>query len=79
MTLFGYKPSQIRKALIAVLGAVVMILTQVLTSAVDVLPTSWAAWITTVVAACTAAGVFLVRNAKAIDGLDGGLVVPDDQ
>lgn len=70
MTIHGYKPSQIRKALVATLGAVVMILTQVLASAVDVLPASWAAWITAAVGVCTAAGVFLVRNAKAIDGLD---------
>ena len=70
MTLFGYKPSQIRKALVAVLGAVVMILTQVLASTTGVLPASWAAWITTVAATCTAAGVFLAKNAPLIDSLD---------
>lgn len=70
MTLFGYKPSQIRKFVVAVLGAVVLILTQVLTAGADVIPASWGAWISTVVAVATAAGVYLARNATMIDSLD---------
>lgn len=70
MKLFGYKPSQIRKFVVAVLGAVVLILTQILTTGADVIPASWGAWISTVVAVATAAGVYLARNASMIDSLD---------
>ena len=70
MKVFGYKPSQIRKFVVAVLGAVVLILTQVLTAGADVIPASWGAWISTVVAVATAAGVYLARNASMIDSLD---------
>lgn len=70
MKLFGYKPSQIRKALVAALGAVVLILTQILTTGADVIPTSWGAWISTAIPVATAAGVYLARNATMIDSLD---------
>ena len=73
MTLFGYKPSQIRKALVALLGLVVLVLAQVLSLVVDVIPAQWAAWITIVVGACTTAGVFLAKNAPLIDSFDGGV------
>ncbi|WAC54974.1 hypothetical protein [Gordonia sp. SL306] len=73
MKLFGYKPSQIRKTLIVALGALVLILTQALTSAASVIPDTVAVWITVVVGAATTAGAFLVKNATLIDGLDNGV------
>lgn len=73
MTLFGYKPSQVRKTLIVALGALVLILTQVLASGASILPDKAAVAITVVVGAATTAGAFLVKNAAMIDGLDNGI------
>lgn len=70
MTLFGYKPSQIRKALVALLGLVALVLTQALSVGADVIPAEWAAWASVVVGASTTIGVFLAKNAPAIDGFD---------
>lgn len=68
MTIAGYKPSQIRKAIIAVIGAVVIIANSVLAEFAEYIPQEAAAWVTSAVAFVTAVSVFLVKNATIIDG-----------
>lgn len=76
MKLFGYKPSEIRKFLVGVTGALVVLAVSLMGEFAAFLPAEAASWIGTGVAFATAVGVFLTKNAAVIDGLDGGLVVP---
>ena len=76
MKLFGYKPSEIRKFIVGVTGALVVLAVSLTGEFAAFLPAEAASWIGTGVAFATAVGVFLTKNAAVIDGLDGGLVVP---
>lgn len=59
MTLFGYTPAQIRKALVAAVG----ILTTLLTA--NLLPDTWAHWVSTVIGVLTAVLTYAVPNVPA--------------
>lgn len=61
-----YKPSQVRKAIVAVVGALLMAAVQF----GPFIPDSAQPTVTTVVAFLTAVSVFLVRNAGLIDAGD---------
>jgi hypothetical protein len=65
-----YTIPQVRKTVVAFLGAFVLIVTAVSSQFATVLPASWAGGITIAVAAATALGVFLTKNAPVIDALD---------
>lgn len=64
-----YSIPQLRKTVVALLGAAVLIVTAISSQFATVLPASWAAWITIGVSAATALGVFLTKNAPVIDAL----------
>ena len=65
-----YKPSQIRKTIVAVIGAVVTLLIAVPEALDSGLPNGAAAVTVSVVSVLTSIGVFLTRNADLIDRLD---------
>ena len=65
-----YKPSQIRKAIVAGTGVTVLLLNSFLDTFTTVLPPKVSAGITAVVGVATLVGVFLVRNAGLIDASD---------
>lgn len=67
MTILGYTPAQIRKALVAVAGVVATIITVALAQG-DVIPEGWVKWATLVVSAATALGVYAMPNAGAGEG-----------
>ena len=62
MTILGYTPAQIRKALIAVAGFVGTVLTLALAQG-DVIPEGAVKWATLVLSTLTAVGVFAAPNA----------------
>ena len=65
-----YKPSQIRKFIVAAIGAVATLLIAVPEALGSGLPNGAAAVTVSVVSVLTAIGVFLTRNADLIDRLD---------
>ncbi|QDH93360.1 membrane protein [Gordonia phage Sekhmet] len=71
MSIAGYKPSQIRKFIVGVVGALTILLVEVLDQFAEFIPADVAGWITTGLAFATATAVFLTKNAKVIDVLDG--------
>ncbi|QFP96993.1 membrane protein [Gordonia phage Thimann] len=71
MTIAGYKPSEIRKFIVAAIGAITILIVEVLDQFADFIPANVAGWITTGVAFATTVAVFLTKNAKVIDVLDG--------
>lgn len=63
-TIFGYKPSEIRKALVAFIGFVITVLA-VLLGYDGLLPPEVARWVPAIVAIGTIYGVYRVPNAPA--------------
>lgn len=61
MKLFGYSGPEVRKFLMAAVGAVASVATQLLALG-DVVPPEVANWLTVIVSVCTALGVFGVKN-----------------
>lgn len=70
MTIAGYKPSEIRKFIVAAVGAITILIVEVLDQFADFIPANVAGWITTGVAFATTVAVYLTRNALIIDTLD---------
>lgn len=56
MTLFGYTPAQLAKAITALVGVLGTLLTA------NLLPSDWAAWVSTVIGVLTVIGTYLVPN-----------------
>ncbi|WP_343466344.1 hypothetical protein AAI421_14415 [Rhodococcus aetherivorans] len=56
--------AEIRKGVIAVLGAIVAVVPQVLASLAGVIPAHLASWLTIIASVCTAVLVYLVPNEK---------------
>lgn len=67
MTIAGYKPAEIRKAIIAIIGAVVIIANSLLAEFASYIPQEAATWVGSAVAFATAVSVFLVKNGTIID------------
>lgn len=59
MTLFGYSPAEIAKALTCLAGIATTLL------AANLLPDGWSHWVSTVAGICTVVATYLVRNAPA--------------
>ena len=74
MTIASYKPSEIRKFIVGIVGAFIVLAVSLTGEFASFLPAEAATWISTGVAFATAVGVFLTKNAAVIDSLDGGLV-----
>jgi len=70
MTIASYKPSEIRKFVVGVVGALTILAVSLTGEFASFLPAEAASWISTVVAFATAVGVYLTKNAAVIDGLD---------
>lgn len=66
-----YKPSQIRKAIVAGIGAGVLLANDFVATFTSVLPPKVSAGITAVVGVATLISVFLTKNAPLIDASDG--------
>ena len=71
MSIAGYKLSQIRKTVVAVIGVVVIIANSFLAEFANYLSEDVASWVTAGVGLVTAVSVFLVKNAPVIDAIDG--------
>ena len=74
MTIASYKPSEIRKFIVGVVGALTILVVEVLDQFAEFIPANVAGWLTVGVGFATAVGVYLTKNAAVIDSLDGGLV-----
>lgn len=70
MKIGGYSISQVRKAVVAGVGALVMLIVTIPQIFGEWLPEGAVYWINVVVGVLTAIGVFLTRNAPVIDKLD---------
>lgn len=70
MRLGKYKPSQIRKAIVAACGAVGILGTQAVSTFTQWLSVESAATATSIIGLITTLGVYLVRNAPLIDSAD---------
>jgi len=85
MMIGKYRVSEVRKFVVAAIGAAVLLANSALSTFTDYLSPQWSALITTTVGFVTAVSVFLVRNAPIIDAIDtfggdesGRHVKPDD-
>lgn len=65
-----YKPSQIRKAIVAGIGAGVLLANDFVATFTSVIPAQVSAGITAVAGVATLVGVFLTKNAPLIDASD---------
>lgn len=70
MKIGRYKPSQIRKAIVAGCGAVSILGTQAVAEFTQWLSAEFAATATSIIGIITTLGVYLVRNAPLIDSAD---------
>ena len=70
MTIASYKPSEIRKFIVGIVGAFTILFVELLDQFAEFIPADVAGWISTVVAFATAVGVYLTKNAAVIDSLD---------
>ncbi|AEL98191.1 hypothetical protein PBI_BIGNUZ_28 [Mycobacterium phage BigNuz] len=70
MKIGKYTPSQIRKAIVAVAGAIGLLATSFLEDFVGLIPDSWSGPVTWVIGVAIALGVFLTKNAPLIDAAD---------
>ena len=70
MMIGKYKPSQIRKTIVASCGAIGILGTQAVAAFTPWLSQDLAAAATSVIGIITTIGVFLVKNAKLIDSAD---------
>lgn len=70
MKIGRYKPSQIRKAIVAGCGAVGILGTQALAAFTQWLSADFAAAASAVISIITTLGVYLTRNAPLIDSAD---------
>lgn len=61
MTIYGYTPAQIKKALVSAVGFSLM----VLTAAVPVMPASYLPFVLAVIGVLTTIGVAVAKNAPA--------------
>ena len=80
MTIASYKPSEIRKFIVGIVGAFTVLAVSLTGEFASFLPAEAANWISTVVAFATAVGVYLTKNAAVIDSLDEyrGIELPAD-
>lgn len=69
--IFGYSVAQSRKFLVALAGALVLLLTSVSEEFTAYLDPQVSHWIVVGVGFLTALGVFLTKNAAIIDAVDG--------
>ncbi|MDT0223458.1 hypothetical protein [Gordonia sp. AC31] len=70
MTIASYRPSEIRKFIVGLVGAFTVLAVSLTGEFAAFLPAEAATWISTGVAFATAVGVFLTKNAAVIDSLD---------
>ena len=71
MVMIGrYRVSEVRKFVVAAIGAAVLLANSALSTFTDYLPPQWSAFIASAVGFVTAVSVFLVRNAPIIDAID---------
>ena len=70
MTIASYKPSEIRKFIVGIVGAFIVLAVSLTGEFASFLPAEAATWTTTVVAFAPAVGVFPTTNAAVIDSLD---------
>lgn len=71
MTIASYKPSEIRKFIVGLVGAITLLVVQALEEFAEFIPADVAGWLTVAVGFATAVGVYLTKNAATIDRLDG--------
>lgn len=76
MKIGSYTIPQIRKAVVAIIGALIVVILAVVEVSSDALSADATAWITSVVAILTAISVFLVKNATIIDAVSEGKIPP---
>ena len=65
----SYSIPQVRKAVVAWVGAALILLNSALEVFADYLPANASHWVSVVIGVVTAVSVFLVRNAQVIDSL----------
>ena len=80
MTIASYKPSEIRKFIVGLVGAITLLVIQALEEFAEFIPANVAGWLTVGVGFATAVGVYLTKNAAVIDSLDEyrGIELPAD-
>ncbi|QDK02642.1 membrane protein [Gordonia phage Phendrix] len=71
MGVFGYKVSEIRRAVVSVLGFAIILITSLGSEFGEWFSNDTALTINSVVGFLTAVSVYLVKNEKTIDALDG--------
>lgn len=71
MKFLGYKPSEIRKTIVAVLGLVLVLAPQLISFLNDLAP-GVALALSSAVGVVTVVSVFLTKNAAVIDDFDDG-------
>jgi hypothetical protein len=68
----GYSVSQVRKAIVAWIGAALILVNSALTVFADYISADAALWINGAIGVVTAVSVYLVTNAGLIDSLGSG-------
>jgi hypothetical protein len=69
-TTMSYKPSQVRKTVVATIGILIILANSALTEFAAYLPNGASVAVTAVVGFVTAVSVFLTKNAPLIDSAD---------